>query len=211
MLARMDEARQVRDFWFGPLPMSAETLDERMRLWFGGEETPEQRRQRDETIRSRFEGLIERAARGELAAWAHSPRRRLSLILLFDQFPRHIYRGTARAFAYDAQALGLALSGMQSGADAALDPVERIFFYMPLQHAESLEVQEESIAAYLRLLREAPEALRAAFESTLRYAEQHRSIIERFGRFPHRNRVLGRQSTPEEEAWLQTGADSFGQ
>jgi uncharacterized protein (DUF924 family) len=100
---------------------------------------------------------------------------------------------------------------MQSGADAALDPVERIFFYMPLQHAESLEVQEESIAAYLRLLREAPEALRAAFESTLRYAEQHRSIIERFGRFPHRNRVLGRQSTPEEDTWLQTGADSFGQ
>ena len=100
----MDEARSVRDFWFGPLPLSAQDLNRRMRFWFGGE--PSQVRQRrDDSIRARFAALLERAAAGELAAWADGPRRRLSLIILLDQFPRNIYRGTARAFAYDEQAL----------------------------------------------------------------------------------------------------------
>ncbi len=208
----MDEARRIRDFWFGPLPMSAQTLEERMRLWFGGKGASASQQERDATIRARFEPLIERAARGELDAWAGSPRRRLSLILLLDQFPRNIYRGTARAYAYDEQALALTLSGMQSGADAALDPVERLFFYMPLQHSESADVQEESVAAYRRLLHEAPAELRNAFEEALRFAELHRSIIERFGRYPHRNQALGRASTPEEEAYLQDEtALRFGQ
>jgi uncharacterized protein (DUF924 family) len=99
---------------------------------------------------------------------------------------------------------------MQSGADAALDPVERIFFYMPLQHAESLDVQDESVAAYRRLLGEAPQALRGPFEATLKYAELHASIIRRFGRFPHRNRMLRRDATTEEADYLRT-ADAFGQ
>ena len=147
---------------------------------------------------------------GELASWADGPRRRLSLILLLDQFPRNIYRGTSKAFAYDEQALGLALSGMHSGADAALDPVERIFFYLPLQHAESLEVQDESVAAYRRLVGESPEILRpVAFDSCLKYAEMHRDVIRQFGRFPHRNRVLGRLSTPDEQAYLEGGAGAF--
>jgi uncharacterized protein (DUF924 family) len=135
----------------------------------------------------------------------------LSLILLLDQFPRNIFRGTARAFAYDSRALALTLSGMQSGADAALDAAERIFFYMPLQHAESREVQDESVAACRRLLAEAPAELRPSFAAVLEYAEHHRSVIERFGRFPHRNRVLGRESTPAEEAWLSVSGERFGQ
>ena len=155
--------------------------------------------------------MIERAARGELASWADSPRRRLSLLILLDQFPRNIYRGTARAFAYDSQALGLALSGMQSAADGALDVVERIFFYMPLQHAEAREVQDESVAAYRRLLTEAPPELRGAFESALQSAQLHRSLIEQFGRFPHRNRALGRSATPAEETWLREHPRSLGQ
>src|SRR5262245_42904416 len=188
----MDEARQVRDFWFGKLPLTPEVLKRRMQLWFAGDESPDVRRHRDELIRSKFAGLIERAAKGELASWADGPRRRLSLIVLLDQFPRNIYRGTARAFAHDAQALGLALSGMQSGADAALDAAERMFFYMPLQHAESLEAQDEAVAAFRRLALEAPEPLRPAFEECAKFASAHRDIIQRFGRFPHRNRVLGR-------------------
>jgi uncharacterized protein (DUF924 family) len=166
--------------------------------------------ERDEAIRGRFGALAGRAADGQLASWADSPRRCLSLIILLDQVPRNIYRGTARAFAYDAQALGLTLSGMQSAADGALDVVERIFFYMPLQHCEAREVQDESLAAYRRLLMEAPQELRGAFEECLKSAQEHRSIIERFGRFPHRNRVLERVSSPEEEAWLRGGA-SMGQ
>ena len=159
----------------------------------------------------RFGALLERAARGELDAWADGPRRRLSLVILLDQFPRHIFRGTARAFDYDAQALGLTLSGMQSAADAALGVVERIFFYMPLQHAEVTEVQEESVAAYRRLLTEAPGELRPVFAGALRSAENHRAIVEKFGRFPHRNRLLQRPNTPAEDAWLRRGGESFGQ
>jgi uncharacterized protein (DUF924 family) len=206
----MDEARSVRDFWFGPLPLSAQELNHRMRFWFGGEPS-EVRQRRDEAIRARFAGLLQRAAAGELAAWADGPRRRLSLIILLDQFPRNIYRGSARAFAHDTQALGLTLSGMQSAADAALELVERIFFYMPLQHAESREVQDEAVAAYRRLLTEAPEELQAFFQSSARSAENHRAIIEQFGRFPHRNAILGRASTPAEAEWLTKGGASFGQ
>jgi uncharacterized protein (DUF924 family) len=206
----MDEARSVRDFWFGQNPASPAELNRRMRFWFGDESAPIRQR-RDETIRRRFTGLLQRAAAGELAAWADGPRRRLSLIILLDQFPRNIYRGTARAFAYDAQALSLTLSGMQSAADAALAVVERIFFYMPLQHAEAREVQEESLAAYRRLLTEAPSELGAVFEGAVRSAENHRAIIEQFGRFPYRNEILGRTSTAAEVEWLQRGGSTFGQ
>ena len=206
----MDEARSVRDFWFGSLPPSAAQLNQRMRFWFGAE-VSQVRTQRDDTIRKRFGALLERAAHGELSAWADGPRRRLSLILLLDQFPRNIYRGSARAFAYDARALALTLSGMQSAADAALDVVERVFFYMPLQHAETREVQDESVAAYRRLLTEAPEELRAFFAGSVRSAENHRAIIEQFGRFPHRNEILERTSTPPEVEWLKKGGATFAQ
>ena len=200
----MDEARAVREYWFGAQPLTAEALDRRMGLWFG----PEAERH-DAEIRERFGGLLARAAAGELSAWGDGPRRRLSLILLLDQFPRHMFRGTARAFEYDEQALTLALTGMQSGADGALDFAERLFFYMPLEHAENRDAQDESVAAARRLLEEVPPELHAAFASTLAFAEKHRSIIERFGRFPHRNAVLGRASTPEEEQWLKEGGASF--
>ena len=206
-----DRASELRRFWFGSLPLTPARLEERMRFWFAGDETAEERRRRDEECRARFESLVADAAQGRLASWAGSPRRRLALILLLDQLPRNLYRGTARAFATDGEALALALSGIQSGADAALDPAERLFFYMPLQHAESTEAQEESIAAYRRLLAEVPEALRPAFLSTLKYAEEHRDLIRRFGRFPHRNRILGRPSTPEERAYLAGAPHSFGQ
>jgi uncharacterized protein (DUF924 family) len=206
----VDEARGVRDYWFGQLPLTAEQLERRMRFWFAA--TPsEQRDHRDATIARRFGDLLKRAAAGELASWADGPRRRLSLVILLDQFPRHIFRGSARAFAYDAQALALTLSGMQSAADAALNVVERIFFYMPMQHAESREVQDESVAAYRRVLAEAPQELHAFFESSLRSAQNHRGIIEQFGRFPHRNALLGRTSSPAEEQWLAQHRDSFGQ
>ena len=206
----VDEARSVREFWFGQLPLSADALAQRMHFWFG-ESASSEGADRDQSIRSRFGELFERAIAGELDGWADGPRRLLSLIVILDQFPRNMFRGTARAFSGDARALALALSGMQSAADAALDAVERIFFYMPLQHAESREVQDESVAANRRLLAEAPEALQAAFADVLRAAEGHREVIGRFGRFPHRNAVLARASTPEEDQWLQSGGERYGQ
>jgi uncharacterized protein (DUF924 family) len=206
----VDEARSVRDFWFGQLPPSPQELNRRLRFWFGGDDS-QMRRRRDAAIRARFAGLLERAAAGELSAWADGPRRRLSLIILLDQFPRNIFRGSVRAFAYDEKALALALSGMQSAADAALSVVERIFFYMPLQHAESREVQDESVAAYRRLRQEAPEELQAVFDAALRSAENHRAIVEEFGRFPHRNELLERTSTAAEVEWLRKGGATFAQ
>ncbi|HUN73771.1 MAG TPA: DUF924 family protein [Steroidobacteraceae bacterium] len=202
----IDRAHELREFWFGRLPLTAPQLAERMRFWFGSEETPAARRERDRELRARYEPLVVEAAAGKLSAWADSPRRRLSLILLLDQLPRNLYRDTPRAFAMDERALALALSGIQSGADAALDVVERIFFYMPLEHAESLEAQEESVAAFRRLLEEASPELRPALVGVLEYAEAHRALIQRFGRFPHRNRMLGRASTREERQYLESGS-----
>jgi uncharacterized protein (DUF924 family) len=205
-----DRAREVREFWLGRPPQSARALQERSRVWFGSE-SQESRRQLDETIRARFGTLVAQASRGELAAWAASPRRRLALILLLDQFSRNIHRGAPEAFANDTQALGLCLTGIQSGADAALNCIERLFFYMPLQHAESREVQDESVAAYRRLLAEAPSALHPLLQDALAAAHGHRELIERFGRFPHRNEILGRASSAEEARFLAQGGERFGQ
>jgi uncharacterized protein (DUF924 family) len=155
--------------------------------------------------------VVTDALAGRLATWGNSPRRRLALILLLDQFPRNLQRGKPGAFAGDAVALELATSGIQLGADAALHAVERIFFYMPLQHAESREVQAESVAAFARLEVEAPEELRELFASIRQFAELHRDIVQRFGRFPHRNRVLGHASSPDEEQWLRKEGQHFGQ
>ena len=205
----MEEARKIREFWFGKLPMGPDDLNRRMQLWYGGGLSDEERQDWDESIRDQFEPLVRQAILGELAAWGDGPRRRMSLILLLDQFPRNLYRGQARQFAGDEQALALALSGMNSGADAALDVVERMFFYMPLQHSEARDVQDESVAAYRRLLMEAPLPLKSTFQLSLDYAERHRAVIGRFGRFPHRNRMLGRPSSPEEVTYMASGGEDF--
>jgi uncharacterized protein (DUF924 family) len=216
----MDEALKVREFWFGKsltghLPGQGElgaqalALKSRVEVWF--EQDPQVVAQQDELIRTQFQSLLERAVQGELDAWADSPRRRLSLIIVLDQFPRQIYRGMAQAFAYDPAALALTLSGMQSAADGALNLVERLFFYMPLQHAEATEVQDESVSAYRRLVAESPAELRSTFEESLEWAVKHRELIRQFGRFPHRNKILGRENTAEEEAYFKKGGETFGQ
>ena len=198
----MPRAQDVLLFWFGPRPYTAAQVAQRSRFWFGDSAAPELVPQTDELIAERFAALHAAGAAGQLSAWESSPRRRLALIVLLDQFSRNLYRGRPGAYAQDACALSLAISGMQTGADGALDVLERLFFYMPLMHAESLDVQEESVAAFRRLRAEAPAELRDYFERTLRYAAQHREVIARFGRFPYRNRILGRADTAEEAAWL---------
>jgi uncharacterized protein (DUF924 family) len=166
---------------------------------------------RDARLRSRFGSLLRDAADARLGAWSATPRGRLALILLLDQLPRNCYRGTAAAFATDAQALAETQRGLVRADDRALDPWERTFFYMPLQHAEDAAVQRQSVDCYARLAAEVPAAARATFEGTLEYARLHCEIVLRFGRFPHRNAVLGRSSTPVEQAWLAAGAPDFGQ
>ena len=203
-------AQDVLAFWFGADPLAPDQITQRMRLWFGGDDPPELRLLRDELIAERFDTMVEAAAAGKLDAWAGSPHRLLALILLLDQFPRNIYRGSTKAFAQDDRALELALSGMQTGADATLAPIHRVFFYMPLQHAESPDVQEESVAAFRRLADEAPAEHRSIFQGCLTFAQLHQRIVARFGRFPHRNRVLGRSSSESELIYLRDETPSFG-
>ena len=205
----MERPHDILEYWFGTGPWTRERLDERTRFWFGGDGAEAQAR-RDADIREKLEPLLERAARGEFASWASSPKRRLALILLFDQVPRNCFRGTAAAFAFDREALALAAEGLQLAADAALDPVERVFFYLPLEHAESMEAQEAAVAAFDRLVAESPPDVRDWVAYTAKYAVKHRDVVAQFGRFPHRNAMLKRDSTPEERAWLEAHPNYFG-
>ena len=204
-------AQDVLQYWFGANPTAPDQIGARLRLWFGGDEPTEIRDLRDESIAERFGPLIQRAAAAELDAWAGSPHRLLALILLLDQFPRNVYRGTAQAFAQDAKALDLVRNGLQCGADATLKPIQRLFFYLPLEHTESEDVQNESVAAFRRLLEEVPDEQRPLFQRCLQAAQDHQRIVERFGRFPHRNAALGRTSSEAELAFLHDEGVRFGQ
>jgi uncharacterized protein (DUF924 family) len=203
-------AQTILHFWFGPKPYSRTGVQQHLRLWFPAAVAPELVPQADELIGERFAETLQAAESGALRAWESSPRRRLALILVLDQFSRHCYRGTRQAYAQDHAALSLSVSGMQFGADAALDPLERIFFYMPLQHAESLDVQEEAVAAFRRLIEEAPAELHDTFKSALHAAIEHRDRSARFGGLAPRNAVLGRESNSNEEAWLAHEGRRFG-
>lgn len=205
----LPSANDLLLFWFGPRPYTAVRVQQHVRLWFGAADAPEITPQTDEMIRDRYGALTDQASNGALTDWESSARRRLALIVVLDQFSRNIYRGSARAYAQDLRALQLTVSGMQVGADATLDPVERLFFYMPLMHAESPEVQEESVAAFRRLMEESADEVRSTFEASVRSAIKHRQVIERFGRFPSRNIVLGRDSTPDEMDWLRGEGREF--
>ncbi|HVL75514.1 MAG TPA: DUF924 family protein [Noviherbaspirillum sp.] len=199
----METIETILHFWFGTESDDARVASAQARLWWM--KHPDV----DREIRERFEGTLEAAMRGELDGWRASPRGRLALIVLADQFPRNMYRDTPRAFAYDAQARGWCLEALDAGADQALRPIERVFLYLPLEHSERLEDQERAVALFKRLHEEAGEAARPAFAEFLDYAYRHRDVIARFGRFPHRNRILQRASTDEEEAFLRTPGSSF--
>jgi len=170
-----------------------------MDLWFGG-------RRHDAHIRERFGADLERAARGALDPWAAHPRGALALVIVLDQFSRHIHRGTPAAFAQDPKAQSVVLAGLSAGHDAALQPVERAFFYIPLEHAEDRALQRRSVALHEALVDSVPETHRDRYRDFLHHARIHHDIVERFGRFPHRNRVLGRQSTDAERAFLREGS-----
>ena len=149
----------------------------------------------DEAIRLKFEPVHHRAARGEYDAWIETPQGALALLLLLDQFPRNLYRGSAHAFATDPKARAFALTAVDRGFDREVEPSLRNFFYLPFEHSESLSDQDYCLA----LCTEAGDA------DNLKWASLHRDIIVRFGRFPHRNRALGRTTTPEEQAFLDEG------
>jgi uncharacterized protein (DUF924 family) len=193
----------ILDFWFGANPDDGAMPKERAKLWWS------KNKEVDDEIRRRFENHVGMAISGELNDWLSTPRGRLALIILTDQFPRNIYRDTARAFSCDAQALTWCIEGLERGFDRDLRPIERVFFYLPLEHAESLEHQELSVQCFSELITIVLAEQINTFEEYLDYAIRHRQIIQRFGRFPHRNKILGRESTPEELAFLAEPGSSF--
>ncbi len=188
----MQTIEHVLGFWFG-------TGDFRKELWF------EPSVATDRHIRDCFAATRAQARVGELNSWTATPRGRLALIIVLDQLSRNIYRDLPEAFAADPQAQRVCLEGLEHGHDRHLDVFERVFFYMPLMHAETLALQEQGITVFHDLAANAAPEHEAACQSTLRHAIAHRDVIARFGRFPHRNAVLGRPSTPEELGHLQHG------
>jgi uncharacterized protein (DUF924 family) len=193
----------IHDFWFGTHPDDALVAQLQASLWWSKKPCL------DQQIRARFAPQVEQARRGELADWTNSAHTSLSLILLTDQFPRSIYRDTPQAFLSDPIAQAVCLAGLEKGFDGLLRPVERVFFYLPLEHAESAELQDRSVQLYTQLCRQVPSYWRPVFQGFLDFAVRHKEIIDRFGRFPHRNRLLGRKSTEAEQHFMRQPGSSF--
>ncbi|AZU48428.1 TPA: DUF924 family protein [Aeromonas hydrophila] len=191
-------------FWFGEETDDVARAKRQAPLWWGKNSDT------DALLASRFGDLVVAAAAGELAHWADSAEGRLALILLLDQLPRNIHRGTPAAFTQDAKARDLCLKGLSLGADLALPPLGRVFFYLPLEHAESREQQARSVALFEGLVAEQADGpARESFAGFADFARRHQVIVERFGRFPHRNAILGRQDTAEEAAFLLQPGSGF--
>ncbi|MFC4528874.1 DUF924 domain-containing protein [Dyella halodurans] len=184
----------VLDFWFDAIAQA---------LWFDNDPAFDAR------IRHRFGVVLEAAARGELDDWAATPGGWLALLIVLDQFSRNIHRRDARAWAADPKAQAIALAGIATGDDLRLSPLQRLFAYLPLEHAEDSALQRRSVELFEQLLAQSPATERVRYEDYLDYARRHRDVIDRFGRFPHRNAALGRTSTPEESAYLSGPGSGF--
>lgn len=202
-MSLVENSDSIRNFWFGSNPDDAAMAQERSKLWWS--KNPET----DREIGERFIDCVEAAAMHKLDGWKTTPRGLLSLLLLTDQFPRNIYRNTPKAFESDALARDWSLAGVGQGMDQKLRPIERVFFYLPLEHSESVEHQTLSVQLFTQLYQEVPPDHMDTFRVFLIFALRHRRVIERFGRFPHRNKILGRVSSPEEEAFLREPGSSF--
>ncbi len=188
---------EVLQFWFGRVEETIVPTEHRARIWFAEDEVT------DQEIKSLFGALLESAVAGKLSAWEDTPRGQLASIIVLDQFSRHIYRGTEKAFAQDPHALSICLKGMKNEADHSLSLIERVFYYFPLLHSEKLSDQERSARAYRTLVDLAFSETRVIFDSFLKFANHHYTIIQRFGRFPQRNKSLSRESSKSEIAFLK--------
>jgi uncharacterized protein (DUF924 family) len=194
-----EEFEEVLRFWFPDLSSADHArIVRQFEWWFRGGA--------DGAICERFANLLERAIRGDLDPWARQARSRLALIIVLDQFSRSLFRNTARAFAQDPKALDLAREGIEIGHYAALaTPWEKTFFFLPLGHSEDLSHVQKALRLAEELVEPAPAEFQKILQHSASQARGHRDVIARFGRHPHRNAILGRQSTPEELEYLARG------
>jgi uncharacterized protein (DUF924 family) len=187
-MTRVDE---ILDFWFAQSKQAE--YAQRRKVWFAKNPSF------DQAIRTRFQTDYQLAAAGKLENWRETTQGCLALILLLDQFPRNMFRGEAQSFATDSQALAIAQHAIAQGFDQELPPIQRMFIYLPFEHSEDLEHQHQAVQRMQAL----------PMEDVTDYARKHHAVIARFGRFPHRNKILGRANTPEEEEFLKQPGSSF--
>ncbi len=193
----MSDQDRVLSFWIEPKPATEDELAARQKIWFmGGKEL-------DQQIDREFRGLVEAAARGELDGWTATPRGRLALVILLDQFTRNIYRGSPQAFATDAKAVEIATAGYEAKAFDAFDAIDHMFLSLPFSHSENLEHQKRAVRHGVHFANTARPEWKKMMRQAVDFARKHLDVIARFGRFPHRNAVLGRESTTEEREYLE--------
>jgi len=195
----------IVSFWLGTCLDDPEAAFARRDWWYDGSASV------DEEIRSRFGALVSRACTGSLPDWQATPNGAFALILLLDQFTRNIYRGTPEAYAGDAAAFDIVNGAIDRNLDRELHPVARIWLYHPFHHAEQIEAQDRGIVLLNEVLRSAADPWHPYIQRSIKGWTRHRDIVARFGRFPHRNKVLGRPSTDEERAFLADNGEAFGQ
>lgn len=198
-----DRIEDILDFWFGELDEhGCAGPNQRKRWWVKSDRF-------DETVKAKFLADYEAIVEGEREVWRTTARGALAYIIVLDQFSRNMFRGTSKMFEADELARDVCYEGLESGFDAELGFDERAFFYLPLEHSESMDDQMRCLEVFQSLVEEAPEHLKHDARNYLDFADRHRAIIERFGRYPHRNEALGRASTSEEIAFLETPGSSF--
>jgi uncharacterized protein (DUF924 family) len=201
MNADMDK---IYDYWFGQIK-NGTTLEKRNTLWFGA------KAETDHYILAHFESLLNDAFKGYLDEWTRSPKGSMALIILLDQFPLNMYRKQAKAYSFESKALEVCNHGLSLNYHKKLSFIENIFYYLPLEHSESADHQTKSVELYTQLASEADSAHKEHAQNALNYAKSHQAIIKQFSRFPHRNNVLNRNTTPEENILLENPSNRFGQ
>ncbi|MFN3234022.1 MAG: DUF924 family protein [Gammaproteobacteria bacterium] len=190
-------AQAVLTYWFGDEKSLDSPNAERLAFWLGQDAS------RDREIIKKFKADLEKAANGDYSKWKKTPKGSLALIILLHQFPRCMYRNSPGVYYFDEEALDVCLEGIDQQLDQRLSLVERIFYYMPLAHHEDLKMQKYSVAAYHGLVQMSLPELRNIYENFFANAVLHYKLIDEFGRFPHRNAILGRKSTPQESKFLK--------
>jgi len=195
--------QKILDFWLGPLPDASFFPTEKVKTWWKTDE------KLDQEIRNEFAQDIQSAMEGKLDHWLDESRSCLALIILLDQFSRNMYRGTPQAFAQDEKARSACRFALEKGYDNKIYDVEKWLLYMPLMHSEDREDQKKSLECFKHLVENCLPALQMAVAGSYDYAVRHTKIVEKFGRYPHRNKILGRTSTPDEIEFLKQPHSSF--
>ncbi len=194
---------EIINFWFAGLDEHGQLPQSQKAKWWQKDNAF------DQSIKTQFASAVEKAAAGEFDSWQATAEGSLALLILLDQFTRNIYRNDPKAFASDPKARAICHHLLEQGQDKALHPVQRVFTYLPLEHSESLDDQHHCVELFNALHDEVGEQNKQEFAYYLDYAHKHFEIIERFGRFPHRNQVLGRESTADELAYLSEPGARF--